>query len=181
MQSNVIQVIYADMKSYVDIGQSSRLAKILPIESADLIYIMYHNGEKPQNGDANLSTVYESDEHKWYWINIRDESWDMRIGEDIPCWSLASLLSVLPNEVITENRFECHYQIKIRKYDGGDNTTLYQIAYGNSRGSSGSWHDMINTGEKENLIDACVDMIEELHKLNLLQLWITKSKRVINV
>jgi hypothetical protein len=78
------------------------------------------------------------------------------------------LLNILPNEIISNNMFECHYQIDIRKYNGGNNTTLYQIAYGNNRGSSGSWHDMINTGEKESLIDACVAIIEKLHGLNLL-------------
>ena len=90
------------------------------------------------------------------------------LSQEIPCWSLAALLNVLPNEIITDNRFECHYQINIRKYDGYDNTTLYQIAYGNDRGLSGSWHDMINSGEKENLIDCCVQMILTLHELNLL-------------
>jgi len=84
------------MKSYTDIEQSKKLAEILPIESADMIYIMYHNGEKPQNDDANLSTVYESVDHKWYWVDIIDGSWDMRIGEDIPCWSLAALLDLMP-------------------------------------------------------------------------------------
>ena len=103
-------------------------------------------------------------------IAIKENLFSYRNGYIVPCWSLASLLAILPNEIITDNRFECHYQIDIRKYDGGDNTTLYQIAYGNNRGSSGSWHDMINTGEKESLIDCCVQMILELYESNLWQL-----------
>ena len=89
-------------------------------------------------------------------------------GTLTPCWSLAALLATLPNEIITDNRFECHYQIHIRKYDGGDNTTLYQIAYGNNRGSSGSWHDMVSTSEQKYLIDCCVEMIFWLRENNLL-------------
>lgn len=57
-------------RAFTSLEQSKKLANILPLESADMIYIMYSNGEKPQNGDENLSTVYESNEHKWYWIDI---------------------------------------------------------------------------------------------------------------
>ena len=137
------------MKSYTDIEQSKKLAEFLPLESADMYF-------EPSAGFCT-------------------EPSEIRVGDikyahprSVPCWSLAALLSVLPNEIITDNRFECHYQIHIRKYDGGDNTTLHQIAYGNNRGSSGSWHDMINTGEKENLIDCCVQMIIKLNELKML-------------
>ena len=85
-----------------------------------------------------------------------------------PCWSLAALLNSLPNEISTGERYCDKYQIDIRKYDGGDNATFYQIAYGNNRGLSGSWHDMINTSEKEFAVDACVDIIEKLYELNML-------------
>lgn len=141
------------IKSYTDLEQSKKLAEILLLESADMWYPNSENRNKIEYGfDVTRQQIY---------IDYKD---------GLPCWSLASLLSILPNEIITDNRFECHYQIDIRKYDGGDNTTLYQIAYGNNRGSSGSWHDMINTGEKENLIDCCVQMILELNKLKMLQL-----------
>ena len=135
------------MKSYTDIKQSKLLVEILPLESADMGYLW--NGTSFCEYPVSNQTIFN------------------RV-ENIPCWSLAALLNVLPNEIVTDSRFECHYQIDIRKYDGGDNTTLYQIAYGNSRGLSGSWHDMVNTGEKESLIDACVQMIEILHERKLL-------------
>jgi len=142
----------ATIKSYTDVEQSRKLAEILPLESANMCYRV-------------LPGIKEGMPVQYIAI-VPDDAF---FESDIPCWSLAALLSVLPNEIITDkSRFECHYQIDIRKYDGGDNTTLYQIAYGNSRGLSGSWHDMINTGEKENLIDACADMIENLHKLKML-------------
>ena len=135
----------AAIKSHTDTNQSRELAKILPIESADMYY--GYGKDKPEFlpvSDAEVKSLC------------------------IPCWSLAALLNLLPNEIITDNRFECHYQIDIRKYDVGDNTILYQIAYGNDRGSSGSWHDMINTGEKESLIDCCVQMIINLKERNLI-------------
>ena len=138
----------ATIKSYTDLEQSKKLVEILPIKSADMRFCFSHTlggrtkGHYPMIGREPSSGT-------------------------IPCWSLAALLSTLPNE-ITDNRFECHYQIYIRKYDGGDNTTLYQIAYGNNRGSSGSWHDMINTGEKESFVDCCVQMIIELKEQKLL-------------
>lgn len=128
------------MKSYTDLPQSKKLAEILPIESADMRFCFSHRldgritGHYPMIGrEPSLGTI--------------------------PCWSLAALLQVLPNEISTGEEWYNKYQIDIRKYDGVDNTTWYQIAYGNNRGSSGSWHDMINTGERQNLIDCCVDMI----------------------
>ena len=146
------------MKQYTDIEQSSKLAEILPLESADMVY-------KPIMGIDSMSNAGFLDTPKCYPF---DEYSKHSIIKPLPCWSLAALLATLPNEIITDNKFECHYQIDIRKYDGGDSTTLYQIAYGNNRGSSGSWHDMINTGEKESLIDCCVQMILKLYELNLL-------------
>ena len=138
------------MKAYTDIEQSKKLSKILPIESADMYY--------PNRIDIKYQGA----------IPIEFKHGNPLLSQEIAAWSLAALLGVLPNEIITDNRFECHYQIHIRKYDGGDNTTLYQIAYGNNRGSSGSWHDMINTGEKESLIDCCVQMIIKLKEMNLI-------------
>ena len=50
----------------------------------------------------------------------------------------------------------------------GDYVTHGFGSIGNNRGSSGEWHDMINTGEKENLIDCCFQMILKLKERNLL-------------
>ena len=139
------------IKSYTDINQSRKLAEILPIESADMLFQL---GEDKYADDIR--------------VPLTKKHWEQMMPDINPCWSLAVLFDILPNEIITDNRFECHYQIDIRKYDSGSNITLYQIAYGNNRGSSGSWHDMINTGEKEHLIDACYQMILKLHELKML-------------
>lgn len=76
----------------------------------------------------------------------------------IPCWSLGALMDLLPPSIQTGEGMQNHYEIDIRKYWGNEEN-LYQIAYGNNRGLSEEWHDMINTGEKENLIDAAFQII----------------------
>ena len=141
------------VKAYTDLEQSKKLAEILPLESADYHYIT--QGEKSYFYPHFLS----SDAIKDYDEEIKY----------IPCWSLGKLMDILPNTLKTGASFRNRFQIDVRKYDGGNDTTLYQIAYGNSSGISGSWHDMINTGERENLVDACVDMIILLIKQKYLR------------
>ena len=141
----------ATIKSYTDLEQSKKLAEILPLETADMVI-----------WGKDLDSIAATDAQK-FMSGLKDRKMNY-----LPCWSLATLLNVLPNEIISNNMFECHYQIDIRKYDGGNNTTLYQIAYGNNSGFSGSWHDMISTGEKESLIDCCVQMIIKLSELKKL-------------
>lgn len=81
----------------------------------------------------------------------------------IPCWSLGALMNLLPPSIQTGEGMQNQYEIKIRKY-WGDDENLYQIAYGNDRGLSEEWHDMINTGERVNLTDAVLDMVYWLLK-----------------
>ena len=46
---------------------------------------------------------------------------------------------------------------------------VYQIAYGNYLiGNSMGWKDMINTGWREDLLDAAFETILKLNELNLL-------------
>ena len=151
------------MKNYTDIEQSRKLAEFLPSESADMFIADLVN-PKEQVHSYNFHVLITWGCKTFAKIKERES----KHVKFIPCWSLATLFAILPNEIITDNRFECHYQIHIRKYDGDDNTTFHQIAYGNNRGLSGSWHDMINTGEKESLVDCCVQMILKLHELKFL-------------
>lgn len=60
------------MKAYTDIEQSKKLAKILPLESADLYYNL---------GESKIPEfiIGSHSDYKCY----------------IPCWSLAALLSIL--------------------------------------------------------------------------------------
>ena len=80
------------MKSYTDIEQSKKLAKILPIESADTLHCIDFDGDF-------LCTV-----PKQYSASFRYQP-----ELTIPCWSLAALLEVLlcPSLCITSGEWRC--------------------------------------------------------------------------
>ena len=73
----------------------------------------------------------------------------------IPCWSTEALLNLLPGEIKIGDDYRSVYTIDIRK----DSEGYYQIAYGNPFGSSGSWHDMINTSQKKSLCEVADEML----------------------
>ncbi len=70
------------VKNYTSIEQSKKLAKILPIESADMWYSYYGNPK------YNPTIAYEGEQ--WFLCQIRNSS------HDIPCWSLPALLELIP-------------------------------------------------------------------------------------
>lgn len=86
-------------KIATDIEQSKLLAKILPIESADMIYSAINNS------------------YPWVWKGI-----PLLHKNDAPAWSLAALLEVLADTIDGENGET--YHIRIFKVDGE-----YMIAY----------------------------------------------------
>ena len=115
------------MKSYTDLEQSRKLADILPLESADMYYINSSVGK----------------------IHIGGWKDEMHDEDDLPCWSLAALLAILPFPVLYMEMLggmilwscECHFMetdevVKMEHYD--------------------------------NPVDACVAMVEKLKELNLL-------------
>ena len=128
----------AAIKSYTDLSQSKVLAEILPIESADMYYMeTYCNG---------------------YTIGVLQKSMerDMLIKQAeyykmFPCWSLAALLSVLPNSI----------------YDNTDEFSQLEFSK-----ISVAYHDMndgIKVGSiKDNLVDACYELVLKLHELKKL-------------
>lgn len=83
--------------------------------------------------------------------------------EDVSAWSLSALLKLLPSEFTTVGKnSSTTYRINIRKYKSDDGVDLYQIAYGNyvwHEDCGHTWHDMINTGQKEDFVDAAFDML----------------------
>ena len=112
------------MKSYTDIKQSKRLVEFLPLESADMCYrIVAYN--------PNDTHVYQP-----YCFCGTLES-------DIPCWSLAALLSVLHDYTLQTNT------------DG----TVFVVCE--------SKKPMISDAY-DNPVDACCELILKLHELNLL-------------
>lgn len=105
------------MKSFTDIEQSKKLAEILPIESADM--------------------------HYWCGDQIRLGSYMAMDNDlDIPAWSLAALLSVIPSG-------------KALIHDKGNRG--YKCICNN-----------IDTYFYDNPIDACMEMILKLKEKNLL-------------
>ena len=120
------------MKGYTDFEQSRKLTKILPIESADMFWI--HVEEKsPKINFWKVETIQR---------NFKPYSMD------IPCWSLAALLDVLPEGII-----ENYYVPNLQKENG-----KYSIAYGND--------ELLCMAD--NPVDACYEMILKLHELKML-------------
>ena len=124
------------MRSYTDIEQSKRLAEILPIESADM---RYHT--------ISQYNLYPCDEIV-YTIDFSKPS-----GIDIPCWSLAALLSVLPKNLnIGRPSLDSNYMgyYWIQYYDEFMKPNNYKTECFN------------------NPIDACYEMIIKLNELKML-------------
>ena len=124
------------MKSYTDIEQSKVLAKILPLESADMYYPWYieEDGDTIESGHRiNTPNIGNFITHK---VNKMI----------LPCWSLASLLSVLPLIDLTMPQLI------------GTPKTLYRCIY----------NDDLKSHAYDNPVDACVEMILKLHKHKML-------------
>ena len=153
----------ATIKTYSDLQQSKKLAEILPLESADMMYSPPMLTHFKNYGDADK----EQELLDYMVINVRhniinssefDEPIPIRKG-DFPAWSLAALLSVLPSRLFdsTPKRKElyllpdldksyCFYRQFAVKTKGG----IYLLTEG------------------ECLVDACCEMILKLNELNLL-------------
>lgn len=123
------------MKSYTDIEQSKKLAEILPIESADMCYriVVYNPNDTHEYQPYCFVSTLES---------------------DIPCWSLAALLKVLPHSL------DDRYTLQLG-YPPGDGD--WYIMYVDTSGFIKS-----PAVVHSNLIDACVEMILKLKEKDLL-------------
>lgn len=130
------------MKSYTDIEQSKKLAEILPLESADM---MYHSVEN-EYGTGTFSVI-----SKFLTRGFRNDDFYL---DDIPCWSLTALLAVIPYNV-TFNKGV--YRFKLVKFPS------YWECYHENFGTVST--DIFRA---DNPIDACVSMIERLHELKML-------------
>ena len=108
----------AKIKSFTSLEQSRRLGKFLPNESAD----MYYREWKRDTKNIRIANVGTADE------------------SDLPCWSLAALLNILPSST-TDSSNDHHYRL-------------------HCMGIFTEWYD--------NPIDACVEMILKLHKRKML-------------
>lgn len=118
------------VKSFTSLEQSKKLAEILPHESADMYW---SRCTITDFGDGVLKVSYTVEP-----CNI---SKFRNTKEDIPCWSLAALLDVLPN--YETNNFGDSIRLAVK-------------------------NKALVTDEGETLLDLVVNMIIYLHELNLL-------------
>lgn len=112
------------MKTYPDINQCKKLAEILPLKSADMG--LYYS----------CNTLAASNQ---MWVGTKPEN------ADIPCWSLAALLDIIPYPTLGKHADETW--------------------------SCASWIEKVNPYFVEGCdspINACYEMILKLHELNLL-------------
>ena len=124
----------AKIKSFTSLEQSKKLAEILPLESADMVYVH--------------TIDLEGDEH--YDIDFSNNQ--PLFEDDISAWSLAALLELLPKRLeIIDNVYEL-------------NVYLYGLYYWNTINGNLCFESK----DADNLVDACVAMVENLHELKML-------------
>ena len=116
------------MKAFTDIEKSKRLAKILPLESADMFLAL--------DGTLPVMSKYI------------DNGFVTADNTAIPCWSLAALIELIPDECRME---------KTPLDQTGEFTYSFVDDYYN-----------IRTYEEGNPVDACVEMIYKFKERNLL-------------
>lgn len=114
----------ATIKSFSDLEQSKKLAEILPLESADMWY---------DNDGESIAGRPE----------VRCGSFIGLSRINIPCWSLAALLGVLPDYTLQDNP------------DG----TVFVI--------SGKKKPIISD-DYDNPVDACYEIILKLNEFKML-------------
>ena len=117
------------MKTFTDFNQSKILAKFLPVESADLYYLA-----KDDRGIEFFSNP-----------SVKD---GMCEDIDVPCWSLAALLCVLPPTV--------------RLVGASKDSYWYCECV------SANNQEYVGFGSADNPVDACYEMIVKLNKHNLI-------------
>lgn len=136
------------MKSFTSLEQSKKLAEILPLKSADMRYghiAPYEFSDRMYDGGYD-KVPYPKDFIKLCADFCEEDIYD----GSLPCWSLASLLDILPHNL--------KLVLAINDYQG-DRKEKYVIG--------SVEHDKYDC-YADNPVDACVDMIELLHELNLL-------------
>jgi hypothetical protein len=154
-------------KICTDIKQSRKLIELgIDINTADMCY-MYRHWEIDEN-----TVGAQSDAHIGFDSDVYYGADNGKTYHYIPAWSLSALMNLLPSEFIEVGKYSTTtYLIHIRKYKFTDEVNLHQIAYGSYKwyeDGSNSWKDMINTGEKEDLLDAAFEMV----------CWLKENKKI---
>ena len=118
-------------KAYTSLEQSKKLAEILPLESADMYY--HYTTSVVKNYHEDIPNIIQLNNHFAFF------------NDDVPCWSLAALLSALPYTSLHET------------FSG------WRCDSYNKEGTS-----CILGVPADNPVDACYEMILKLHELYLL-------------
>ena len=122
------------IKSFSDLGQSKKLAEFLSLNTADQCFL-------------NDGTAIKAEINSY---SVAMKLWKEHYIEIIPCWSLAALISLLPDEI---------------KHDGIVNNlwiTSKDVSYYSEEYDSYLYY------EEGCTVDACYKMIIKLYELNLL-------------
>ncbi len=130
--------------------QSSKLAEILPHESADMKWFIPADNEGEFIEEVSL--IKNKSEYALF-----DKITDWNDTPYLPCWSLAALLNVIPQEI-----FDGEYILNIT--EGCDNRWV--LTYDGYEDRTKSYYGL--SSGADNLVDACYEMILKLHELNLL-------------
>ena len=129
----------AEIKSFTSLEQSRKLAELLPIESADMFYTLIDQG---------------------LYLEVKQGIEPSK--DDIPCWSLAALLSVLPNNKhITTTLSRGGWKIEPVEY-----IDKWFCEYEDEVDEDIPCRGF--TVSADNPVDACVAMIEKLNELKML-------------
>ncbi len=138
----------ATTKSYIDLSQSKKLAKILPLESADMFCADVFDKEKESHSyNFHILSTWGCNTFE----ELKDR--ENKFVHFIPCWSLAALLSVTRNYC---TRFELTLRSN-KKYN------LFAMTDNYVYHSFNEYPDGIDEP-----IDVCVALIEKLHELKML-------------
>ena len=145
------------MKAYTNIEQSRMLAEILPTESADHHYVRKVTDFRGNPVDGEWSHPKYGNPNSKY-ANYLVQNFESY--EEIPCWSLAALIDILPLGLDMHNITDGH---KMYYY-----VEIYTKEISIKLRRMGKAEICLSSERHENLVDACYEMILKLHELNLL-------------
>ena len=138
------------MRSYTSIEQSKKLAEILPLESADSHYVRNTRDFMGNPIDGKWSHhKYGNPTSKYANYIVQNFS----NYDTIPCWSLTALLRVLPSVITRKGK---------RMFLTLEKAGAYNLYYKSPDRLDELWET------KEDVVDACYEMIIHLNELKML-------------
>lgn len=146
------------MKAFTDLEQSKKLAEFLSIESADHHYVRKVTDFRGNPVDGEWSHPKFGNPNSKYANYIVQ---NFTSYEKLPCWSLAALLSVIPQEIGFDNE-NGEYVINIT--EGCDDRWV--LTYDHYFNRNHSYYGL--SSGADNLVDACYEMILKLNERKLI-------------